>query len=210
MATAATLENTAPDTTALPVVLRAALILGIIESVFVLAISLVNRMMEGSIDRAICAVLLVIGVSIVLFWPGRVTRARTIEGISAAAGIGLGATLVYMMIDVAFLQLIGTYTNRWAEVGGGSNWWYHPVWWMVGTFLPWMGAWVLANQTRKSGAPSVPGAIVLTAVLTVIVGVLAVVTHFPTAGWNVPTFGVAIIPASALAVIVSGMGGSRS
>ena len=54
----------------------------------------------------------------------------------------------------AFCRTFGTYTNRWLEIGGGSNWWYHPVWWMVGTFIPWMGAWLLANRTaRTSGRP---------------------------------------------------------
>ncbi len=64
------------------------------------------------------------------------------------------ATGVFLLIDVTLLQNIGTYTNRWYEIGGGSNWWYHPVWWMVGTFLPWLGAWILANQTSRRGEPS--------------------------------------------------------
>lgn len=209
MATAATLDST-PDTTPLPVIVKSALILAVIEAVVVLAISLVNRSLEGTIDRAISAVILTIGLIIVIFWPGRITRARTIDGISAAAGIGLAATGFFLLIDVALLQTTGTWTNRWAEVGGGSNWWYHPVWWMVGTFLPWMGAWVLANQTRRQGAPSLPGAVILLAVITAVIGAAAAALHFPTAGWNVPTFGVAVIPAAAVAVVVSSLGKTRN
>lgn len=209
MATATTMDS-APDTTPLPTIVKTALVLAIIESLVVLAISLVNRSMEGTVDRAISAVFLTIGLIIVLFWPGRITRAQTIEGISSAAGIGLAATGFFLLIDVAILQPAGTWTNRWLEVGGHSNWWYHPVWWMVGTYLPWMGAWVLANQTRKKGAPSLIGAVVLVAVLTAIIGAAAAGLHFPTAGWNVPTFGVAVMPAAAVAVVVSGMGVSKS
>src|SRR4029079_11961055 len=87
--------------------------------------------------------------------PGLWTRARTIEGIAGAAGIGLGATVVFLLVDVTVLQNIGTWGNRWREIGGGSDWWYHPVWWMVGTFLPWFGAWMLANQLTR-GAPGFP------------------------------------------------------
>ena len=82
--------------------------------------------------------------------PGIWTRALTIEGIAGAAGIGLGAAFVFLLIDVVLLQNIGTYTNRWWQIGG-SNWWYHPIWWMVGTFLPWIGAWILANQAARNG-----------------------------------------------------------
>ena len=84
--------------------------------------------------------------------PGLWTRARTIEGIAGAAGIGLAAAFVFMVIDVALFQPLGLWTNRWLEIGGGANWWYHPVWWMVGTYLTWMGALVQANQAAKSGA----------------------------------------------------------
>ncbi len=207
MATAA-LDST-HDVTDLRTILRSALVLGLIESALVLAVSVVNRSLEGTVDRAISAVIVAIGLAIVLFWPGRVTRARTIDGIAAAAGIGLAATVVYLVVDVTLLQWIGTYTNRWREIGGGSNWWYHPVWWMVGTFLPWMGAWVLANQARRQGDHAVPAACILVAVLTAVVGAACAALGFPGAGWNVPTFAVAALPASALAVIVSGLGGSR-
>ena len=89
--------------------------------------------------------------------PGIWTRARTIEGIAGAAGIGLGAAFVFLLVDVVLLQNIGTYTNRWWQIGG-SNWWYHPIWWMVGTFLPWLGAWILANQAERNGRISAPAA----------------------------------------------------
>ena len=87
---------------------------------------------------------------------GHLDPARTIEGIAGAAGIGLGAAFVFLLLDVVLLQNIGTYTNRWWQIGG-SNWWYHPIWWMVGTFLPWFGAWILANQAARNGRISAVG-----------------------------------------------------
>lgn len=209
MATAARLDSTS-DATELPLVLRASVVLGVAQTVVVFLVSLVNRALEGTADHALTGVLVALGAAFTIFYPGLRTRPRTIEGIAGAAGIGLGATAAYLLLDVAILQPLHTYTNRWYEVGGGSNWWYHPVWWMVGTYLSWMGGWILANQTNKNGAPSLGGAIGLVAVLTAICGALAAAVHFPLAGWNVPTFAVAVLPALAIGTLISGLGAKRN
>ena len=125
------------------------------EAVVVLLFSLASRLLDPPLETVVLAPILLVGLAGVTLMPGLWTRARTIEGIGGAAGIGLGATVVFLLIDVVLLQHIGTYTNRWYEIGS-SNWWYHPVWWMVGTFLPWMGAWILANQLDRNGRVSVP------------------------------------------------------
>jgi hypothetical protein len=153
----------------------------------------------------VVGLLVAVAILVTAFFPGLRTRARSIEGIAGAAAIGLGATVVFLLVDVALLQPLGVYTNRWREIGGGSNWWYHPVFWMAGTFLPWMGAWILANQAAK-GAASFPAAAALTLVLTLAAGVAAVLVGFPGAGWNVPTFGVAGLAGLPLAVLVSSLG----
>ncbi len=145
------------DLTDVPAIVRGAVKLGLLESVLVLVISLVSRFLpNGVLQTAVLGVIVVAGLFAVTFLPGLWTRPRTIEGIAGAAGIGLSAAIVYLLIDVTLLQNIGTYGHRWLELGGGSNWWYHPIWWMVGTFLPWFGAWMLANQLVKGSAVS-PG-----------------------------------------------------
>ena len=205
------------DTTEVPIIVRGALKLGVAEALIVAAIGLVSRYLDGPVEIGLEAVILAFGVLLVVSLPGIWTRARTIEGIAGAAGIGLGAAGVFLVLDILFLQgdiLHGLtpslYTNRWREIGGGSNWWYHPVWWMVGTYLPWLGGWILANQTRKSGAPSVPGLAILLSICTVVCGVIAVVVGFPGAGWNVPTFGVAVLPGLALATTISVLGARKA
>ncbi|HWB39781.1 MAG TPA: hypothetical protein VG500_00895, partial [Gemmatimonadales bacterium] len=137
------------------------------------------------------------------------TRARTIEGIAGAAGIGLGASVVFLLVDVVLLQHIGTYTNRWWQIGG-SNWWYHPIWWMAGTFLPWLGAWILANQAERNGRISGPAAFGTAAGFAVVVAIAAILIGFPGAGWNVSTFGVAFLPGLALATALSALGTRRA
>jgi hypothetical protein len=171
----------------------------------VLLFSLAMRALSGPAEAVVCGLILVVGLAAVSLLPGIWTRARTIEGIAGAAGIGLGATFVFLLVDVALLQNIGTYTNRWIAIGG-SNWWYHPVWWMVGTFMPWMGAWALANQAERRGAASPVVAFVIAFVCAGIVGALAVAAGFPGASWHLATFGVAFLPGVALAAAVASRG----
>ncbi|HEY7637495.1 MAG TPA: hypothetical protein VH763_18235 [Gemmatimonadales bacterium] len=197
------------DVTDVPSIVRGATVLGLLEAMFVLLLSLVSRHLEGPLETILLAIILIPGLAAVTFLPGLWTRPRTIEGIAGAAGIGLGATGVFLLLDVALLQNIGTYTNRWTEIGR-SNWWYHPVWWMVGTFLPWMGAWILANQTSRTGRVSLLAAFGTAVVFTLIAAVVAVVIGVPGAHWNLPTFGVAFLPGLALATAFSAMGAQRA
>lgn len=200
--------NPGTDLTDLPYVLRHGVTLGAITAAVVVLMSFITRPMAGGAEFGLGALVLLAGLAAVTFLPGHWTRPRTIEGIAGAAGIGLTATVVFMAIDVALLQTTGIYTNRWLAIGGGSNWWYHPVWWMVGTFLPWMGAQVLASQARK-GAESIGRGFATALALTVACWVVAVLAHFPGAGWNLGSFGVAYLPGVTLAAIVGALGGKR-
>jgi hypothetical protein len=197
------------DRIEIPRIVRLAIVLGIIQAVIVALFAVVTRLFDGPVEKALEAVLLIIGLGATILLPGLWTRARNIEGIAAAAGIGLGATVVFLLIDVALLQPLGAYTFRWRALGGGSNWWYHPVWWMAGTYLSWMGAFILANQTAKHGRPSVVGLVLLALVITLLLGAIGVVLHVPGAAWSIPTFGVAVLPALALTTVISGLGSRR-
>jgi hypothetical protein len=197
------------DLTDVPSIVRGSVLLGLFESVMVLLISLASRFLAGPLETIVLAALLVIGLAPVSLLPGIWTRPRTIEGIAGAAGIGLGATFVFLLVDVALLQHIGTYTNRWRQIGA-SNWWYHPVWWMVGTFLPWMGAWILANQMERNGRISAPAAFGTAVAFALLVAVVAVLIGSPGARWNLPTFGIAFLPGLALATALSALGGRQT
>jgi hypothetical protein len=197
------------DVTDVPSIVRGAVLLGLFEAVMVLLVSLASRFLSGPLETVALAILLLAGLAPVTLLPGIWTRARTVEGIAGAAGIGLGATFVFLLLDVVLLQHIGTYTNRWYQVGG-SNWWYHPIWWMTGTFLPWLGAWILANQAERNGRVSAPAAFVTALGFAVAAAVAAVLIGFPGAGWNVPTFAVAFLPGLALATALSALGTRRS
>ena len=196
------------DVTDVPSIVAGAVRLGLFESVVVLLFSLGSRLLDPPLETIVLAPILLVGLAGVTLLPGLWTRPRTIEGIGGAAGIGLGATVVFLLIDVVLLQHIGTYTNRWYEIGR-SNWWYHPVWWITGTFLPWMGAWILANQLDRNGRVSVPAAFGTAVAFAVLAAIVAILIGFPGARWTLPTFGVAFLPGLALATALSAMGTRR-
>lgn len=198
------------DHTELRSVLRAGARLGVLQSVLIAAFGLIQPRVDGVVELAVCGAILVVGIAATIALPGLWTRARTIEGIAGAAGIGLFATVVYLVIDVAALQPLGVYTNRWLEIGGGSNWWYHPVWWMVGTYMPWLGAWVLANQTARAGAPNPVVLVAGTLVLAAVIMAAAAFLGFPGAGFGLGTYAVSVLPAQALLVVVTSMGARQA
>jgi hypothetical protein len=198
------------DRTAVPAIVMGSIKLGLLETILVLLFSLVSRVLGDALELLIGGIIVVAGLAAVTMLPARWIQPRTIEGIAGAAGIGLGAAGVFLLLDVMLLQNIGTYSHRWYALGGGSNWWYHPVWWMVGTFLPWMGAWILANQADRTGNTSAAKALLTAIGLTVIIAVLAVLFGFPGARWTLATFAVAFLPALALATLASALGKRRT
>ena len=197
------------DLTRVPMIVQGAVKLGLLESIVVLLFALASRFLGGILEVIVCGIILAVGVAAVTLLPGLWTRARTIEGIAGAAGIGLAAAGVFLLIDVTLLQNIGTYTNRWYQIGGGSNWWDHPVWWMMGTFLPWFGAWTLANQASRRGEPLPLVAFGMAAGSAVVLGAVAVLAGFPGAHWSLATFGLAFLPGLVLATVLSATGKRR-
>src|SRR5438876_522626 len=105
--------------------------------------------LRGGVEALI---VLAAGVA-VAFLPAQWTAARSTEGIAGAAALGLVATVVFSAIDIELLRPFKAYPWTWDAIGGGSTWWYLPIWWMLGTFLAWMGGIVTAagsEADRKS------------------------------------------------------------
>jgi hypothetical protein len=207
--TSAMAVDSAADQTDLPNILRGGVKLGILQSVLVAVFAVLQVRLEGTVELLVCGAILVIGVALSIVLPGHWTRARTIEGIAGAAGIGLAAALVFMVVDVALLQPLHIWSNRWLQIGGGANWWYHPVWWMVGTYITWQGAWIQANQAAKNGIDNPIVVVIGTLAAAAICLAIGVVIGIPNAGWNLGSYGVAVLPGLALYTAVSSVGVPR-
>lgn len=96
-------------------------------------------------------IVLAAGVA-VSFLPAQWAGARDVEGIAGAAALGFVGTLVFTLVDIVVLRPLKAYPWTWDAIGGGSTWWYLPVWWMLGTFLAWMGGIVTARQAARGAA----------------------------------------------------------
>ena len=197
------------DQTDVPNLLRGGVKLGLLQSALIGGFGVLQVRLEGTAELAVCGLIFVIGVAVSIVLPGQWTRARTIEGIAGAAGIGLAAAIVFMLVDVAVFQPLHLWTNRWLEIGGGANWWYHPVWWMAGTYITWQGAWIQANQAAKNGAPNSALVIIGTLVSAAACLAIGVLAGVPNAGWNLGSFAVAVLPGLALYTAISAVGVSR-
>ena len=196
----------AHDHTDIPHVLRAGVKLGVLQCVLIALFGVLQKRLDGVAELVICGIILFAGLAATIALPGLWTRARTIEGIAGAAGIGFASAIVFLIVDVALFQPLHLWSNRWLEIGGGANWWYHPVWWMVGTYVPWMGAWILANQTEKTGAPS-PVALVLgTLLLAAVALFVAILIGIPYSRWGLGGMAVATLPALAVYAALSSIG----
>lgn len=111
-------------------------------------------------------VVLAVG-SMATFLPGRWCAARSVEGIAGAAAVGLWAGVVFALADIALLRPLHAYPWTWDDIGGGSTWWYLPMWWMLGTFLAWMGGARTAAcaSSGSTGFVPVAGPVLLGAVV---------------------------------------------
>jgi len=121
---------------------------GVAVVLFIAASRLIPEVggLRGGVEALI---VLVAGVA-VGFLPGLWTAARSTEGIAGAAAVGLVGTVVFSAIDITLLRPFHAYPWTWDAIGGGSTWWYLPVWWMLGTFVAWMGAIVTTRGAARA------------------------------------------------------------
>ena len=170
----ATVASAVSDRSDFRSVLIAGTKVGITISVAVVAYLAVAWYLPEGTASVVEALLVFVGGTVAAFLPGRLAVARTIEGIAGAAGIGLWGALVFSIIDIALLRPMHAYPWTWDDVGGGSTWWYLPIWWMLSTFLAWMGGVLTAAGAARGrsslgsvAGPVLGGAVVLAAVLRV-------------------------------------------
>src|SRR5437867_7781148 len=158
--------------------------LGVMTSVAVVLFLAVSRFVPptGGMRGGIEALIVLAAGAAVTFLPAQWTAARQVEGIAGAAAIGLVGTVVFTAIDIVVFRPLKAYPWTWDAIGGGSTWWYLPVWWMLGTFVAWMGGVVTARQAARAEATLARRA------LPAVVGTLLVVTIARLAGvtWTLP------------------------
>jgi hypothetical protein len=174
-------------------ILVAGIQLGILTTIGVVAFVLLARALAGTTAVIVQAALILAGGVVFAFGPARAVRPRSIDGIAWAALVGLLGALVFSVLDVAVLRPVHLYPWTWDAIGGGSGFWYLPVWWMGSAVLAWLGSWVVALAARGGREPSP----LVSGLLTAGIGIVLLATA---AGTGLLPFGA---PAAALAFAVA-------
>lgn len=129
---------------------------GVVIGVSVIVFLAVSRLIPPGIVRALVQTIIVLAAGVAAsFLPAYFATARTVQGIASAAAIGLWGTIVFMAIDIVLLRPFHAFPWTWDAVGGGSTWWYLPIWWMLGTFVAWMGGLITAGRAARGGDVSI-------------------------------------------------------
>src|SRR3989442_7307948 len=145
---------------------------GALIGLAVVVFLVVTRALGPGAARAAAQTLVVLAATTAAaFLPAFWAVPRTTEGVAGSAAIGLWGTIVFSVIDIALFRPLRAYPWTWDAVGGGSTWWYLPMWWMLGTYLAWLGGMLWATRQARGGVsvgraalPVVAGGVGLAAV----------------------------------------------
>ena len=138
-------------------VLLSGTIVGAVTAAAVVLFLLVSRVLPAGIVTSLLLMIIVLAAGVAAaFLPGFFAASRTTQGVASAAAMGLWGTIVFMAIDIVLLRPFRAFPWTWDAVGGGGTWWYLPIWWMLGTYLAWLGGLVWAQRhARGGGQPSI-------------------------------------------------------
>lgn len=146
--------------------------LGVITAVGTVAFVLAaGWLSDGMTSKVVLSVIVFLFGTLLAFLPAQWVAPQTADDIARASLVGFAGTAVFTLIDIAILRVVNLYPWTWDAVGGGSGWWYLPVWWMLGTFIAWTGSMISAAGFSRGGGGIVNlsfGALVGTAVLAAI------------------------------------------
>jgi hypothetical protein len=151
--------------------------LGLMTSVGVVAFALAPRATAGTAETIIQSLLVLAGGVVFSYGAAMWLQPRDVDSIAWTSLVGLLGALTFTLVDTVILRPFNVYHWSWDQIGGGSGFWYIPVWWMGATVLAWLGAWIYsAESTRGPVNPSVVAGktVIGSVVLFVIAGVLRV------------------------------------
>ena len=147
--------------------------LGLATVAGVVTFALLSRSMSGRAEVVIQSLIILAGGALASYLPAASVRPRSVDAIGWSALIGLLGAVVFTVIDTAVLRPLKLYPWTWDAIGGGSGWWYLPLWFMGSAFLAWLGALVYAYRARAVAEVNVIALAVQTVGLAIVIfGVL--------------------------------------
>jgi hypothetical protein len=148
--------------------------LGIATVIGVVVFALLSRALAGGIETVVQSVLVLVGGAVFAYAPAYWVRPRGVDAIAYASLVGLLGSVVFTVVDTAVLRPVHLYPWTWDAIGGGSGFWYIPVWWMGSCFLAWLGGWVYSIRAARDASA------VSAALQTLGIGVLLLVVAVAT------------------------------
>ena len=126
--------------------------LGIATAVGVVAFALLSRALTGRTEVIAQSLLILAGGTVFAYAPSFWVRPRGVDAIAQAALLGLLGSVAFTLLDTVILRPVGLYHWTWDDIGGGSGFWYLPVWWMGSCTLAWLGAWAYSIASARGGS----------------------------------------------------------
>jgi hypothetical protein len=143
--------------------------LGVVTTIGVVVFALLSRSLEGMTETIVQSIMILAGLVVFSFVPALWIRSRSIDGMAWAMLVGLLGALFFTVIDTAALRPLELYHWTWDQIGGGSGFWYVPVWWMLSSYLSGLGAILVKNNSNGEENASIPSLITRTGILTAVV-----------------------------------------
>lgn len=126
--------------------------LGLATAVGVVVFALLSRALSGAAEVAVQSLLILAGGAVFSYAPALWVRPRSIDGVGWAALLGTLGSVAFTVVDTAILRPANLYHWTWDAIGGGSGFWYIPVWWMGSAFLATLGAVLVSRGTGDARA----------------------------------------------------------
>jgi hypothetical protein len=143
--------------------------LGVITTLGVVVFALLSRSLEGTAEMVVQSTLILVGGIVVSFLPALWIRSRSMDGMAWAMLVALLGGLFFTVIDTAALRPLELYHWTWDAIGGGSGFWYIPVWWLLSAYLAGLGALLVKNNSDGEQNATLAKLLPRTGVLTVVV-----------------------------------------
>jgi hypothetical protein len=169
--------------------------LGVATAVGVAAFALLSRAVGGPVETVVQTMLVTAGVLVFAYVPAVWVRPSGVDGIGWTAMLGLMGALFFTVVDTALLRPLNLYHWTWDRIGGGSGFWYIPVWWMGSATLAWLGGWVWSRGAGSNLGTRMGQTVGVGAVLFGVIGLTGVLPfHAGTAALALTLGLVATVP----------------
>ena len=129
--------------------------LGVITLAGVVTFALLSRAVSGTTEVLLQTVIVWAGGAVATYLPAFWVRPREIDGIGWSALLAVVGFVVFTVVDTIVLRPLNLYPWTWDAIGGGSGWWYLPIWMMGAAVLAWLGGVVHSVRARLGVEPAI-------------------------------------------------------